>query len=82
MTEFPVYLICAVLFCILWELRGLRTSVDRLQQSINAANRAGQSLVENAEATNRRLDDILMMMPKEPSESIDEMLSKLGNPLN
>jgi hypothetical protein len=82
MTEFPVYLICAVLFCILWELRGLRTSVDNLQQSINAANRAGQSLIENAETTNRRLEAIFMMMPKEPTESIDEMLRKLRDPLN
>ena len=50
------FCICALLFAIFIELRGCRSELEKIPTRIVAVNVSIQALMENVEATNRRLD--------------------------
>ena len=50
------FCICALLFAIFLEVRGCRSELEKIPPRIVAVNVSIQTLIENVEATNRRLD--------------------------
>jgi hypothetical protein len=69
MNEWTVISVCALLGAIYVELRGCRSALDKMATRIGDVNFSMKSLIENVEATNRRLDHIQTQLSRE--ESLD-----------
>ena len=53
------FFICALLFAIFIEVRRCRTELEKMPTRMVAVNVSIQTLIENVEATNRRLETLI-----------------------